>query len=602
MLIEPRGGKIVEQHFDIDKSRFIPPQRRPEAGALLGELRNPRRAFDAVVVGEPQRAFYGNQFGNTFDIFNHFGVPLWVPEVGGPIDPTNEAHELIMMMFGGVSKGERNRIKVRVRTAMSALAEIEGRFLGGRPPYGYLLTDLGPHPNPAKAADGKRLHGLDLDPYAALVVQRIFAEFLEGSGLFAIAEGLTRDGIPCPSAHDPKRNRHRSGIAWSKGAVRTILTNPRYTGRQVWNRQRKDEVLLDVDDVTLGHTTKQRWNDSDKWIFSKKAVHPQLVDDDTFRNVQDILAARGRGPCEHKPHRTRHPYAFKGAIRCGLCLRKMQSQWINEAAYYRCAFAREYALGNKIEHPLNVYLREDAILPRVDRWLSKVFAPHRLTQTIDDMFADQPDRNHDAMTEATRKRIADVETKLARYRAAIEAGGDPAEIGRWVNEAKAERLKAEAELRQSRKGAPMSRTEIAELVTEIGDMARAVADAPVKRKHETYQWMGLRLTYHPGQAKVRAEIHLSPHVVKRYVSEDLAPPDAHGPEVSPSPNITFLSPDMRNPRPVERSAGAVPSVDRSRQANVYRGAAASPSHGRRLYISILQIAFRHQCLERPQDP
>jgi hypothetical protein len=38
--------------------------------------------------------------------------------------------------------------------------------------------------------------------------------------------------VPCPSAHDRARNRHRSGIAWSKSAVRVILTNPRYTGRQ----------------------------------------------------------------------------------------------------------------------------------------------------------------------------------------------------------------------------------------------------------------------------------------------------------------------------------------------------------------------------------
>jgi hypothetical protein len=56
--------------------------------------------------------------------------------------------------------------------------------------------------------------------------------------IFAIAEQLTRDGIPCPSAHDRARNQHRCGLAWSKSAVRAILANPRYTGRQVWNRQR----------------------------------------------------------------------------------------------------------------------------------------------------------------------------------------------------------------------------------------------------------------------------------------------------------------------------------------------------------------------------
>jgi len=86
-----------------------------------------------VVVGERQRAFYGNQFGNTFPLFTHYQVLLWVPEVGGPIGPENEAHDLIMSVFGGVSKGERNRIKIRVRTAMAAQAQLEGRFLGGRP-------------------------------------------------------------------------------------------------------------------------------------------------------------------------------------------------------------------------------------------------------------------------------------------------------------------------------------------------------------------------------------------------------------------------------------------------------------------------------------
>jgi hypothetical protein len=40
-----------------------------------------------------------------------------------------------------------------------------------------------------------------------------------------------------------------------------ILPNPRYTGRQVWNKQRKDEVLIDVEDVASGHATKMQWNE-----------------------------------------------------------------------------------------------------------------------------------------------------------------------------------------------------------------------------------------------------------------------------------------------------------------------------------------------------
>ena len=158
---------------------------------------------------------------------------------------------------------------------MAAQAWVEGRFLGGRPPYGYLLADAGPHPNPGKAAVGQRLHRLEPDPAAAPVVARIFEEFVAGYGLYTIARRLTEDGIPSPSAHDAARNPHRAASrgVWAKSAVRAILANPRYTGRQVWNRQRRDEVLIDVDDVALGHESRMRWNPEEAWVWSATQIH-----------------------------------------------------------------------------------------------------------------------------------------------------------------------------------------------------------------------------------------------------------------------------------------------------------------------------------------
>src|SRR5579875_2988367 len=214
-----------------------------------------------------------------------------------------------------------------------------------------------------------------------------------GAGIFAIAEELTRDGIPCPSAHDPGRNRHRCGIAWSKGAVRAILLNPRYTGRQVWNRQRKDEVLIDVNDVALGYQTKMRCNNAGRWIWSDEITHPPVISADTFQQAQDILAARGRGPCQHKPHDRQRGYAFTGSLFCGVCERRMQGHWINAAPYYRCRFPGEYALANKVSHPRNVYLRQDAFDAQVNDWLAAVFAPARLTGTIDQIMAGQAGRD-----------------------------------------------------------------------------------------------------------------------------------------------------------------------------------------------------------------
>lgn len=465
------------------------------------------------MIGEPQRAFYGSQFGNTFPLFVHYGVPLWVPEVGGPIAPDNEAHDLIMSVFGGMSKGERNRIKVRVHSAMASQALMEGRYLGGRPPYGYRLTDLGPHPNPGKAQDGKRLYGLEPDPDTAPVVARIFAEFLSGHGIFAIAEGLTRDGIPSPSAHDRARNPHRDTRAWAKSAVRAILGNPRYTGRQIWNRQRKHETLLDIDDVTLGHTTAMRWNSQDKWIVSKKIVHTPLVDDDTFARVQDIFQARTRTSPAHGIKRTRNPYLLRGAIVCASCDRKMQGHWSHEQAYYRCRFPDQYALANRVPHPRNVYLRESWVIPPLDNWLAKVFLPHRLDDTIDLMATAAAPAQESAAVAAARKVIVDCDTKLATHRAALEAGADPAVVTQWITETQARRARAEAELRASSTGAGtrMSRDEIARLVRSIKDLAAVVRQAEPQDKTEIYQQLGVRLTYNSGKHKVLAEMRLDQH-------------------------------------------------------------------------------------------
>jgi len=506
-LIEPHGGVIVAEFFDIDKSRSIPPQRRPEAAKLLAALADPDRGFDAVVVGEPQRAFYGNQFGNTFPLFEHFGVPLWVPEVGGPIDPANEAHDMIMSTFGSLSKGERNRIKIRVRAAMAAQAQTEGRYLGGRPPYGYLLIDAGPHPNPAKAADGKRLYVLARDEPAAVVVERIFAEFLAGYGIFAIAERLTRDGIPCPSAHD----RHRCGLAWSKSAVRAILANPRYTGRQVWNRQRKDEVLLDVHDVALGHTTVMRWNDQDKWIFSEQIVHPPIIDDQTFGQAHQLLAAKNARQVIRRPRTSPRPYVLRGLLFCGACTRRMQGSWNNDQAYYRCTYPSEYARTNHVRHPRVVYLREAEILPELDTWLSKSLDPARLPATIEALAASQDEAVPRELV-SLREEIGTCDQKLAQYRAALDSGADPAVVGQWITETQARKLAAEARLRAATGTRPgrerMTKEQIAATVTAISDLMQALRYATTEDKAEIYAGLNLQLTYNPGErtVAVRAEV------------------------------------------------------------------------------------------------
>ena len=517
-LIEPVGGIIVAEYFDIGQSRSLPWKRRPRAAQLLADLANPDRGFDAVVIGEPQRAFYGNQYSLTMPVFNHYGVELWVPEVGGPVDPDSEAHDLIMSVFGGMSKGERNRIKLRVRAAMAAQAAIEGRFLGGRPPYGYRIADAGPHPNPAKAADGKRLHKLEPDPGTAWVIRRIFAEYLAGRGLFAIAEGLTRDRVPSPSQHDAARNPHRTGEGWAKSAVRAILRNPRYTGRQVWNKQRKDEILLDVNDVARGYETRLRWNDTGQWVWSDTIAQEPLVSAEDFEAAQAIMAGAGRArQASHETgQRVRNPYALRGRLYCGFCARRMQGQYNHGDAYYRCRYPKEYALASHVRHPGNVYLREADVLPAIDRWLAVIFAPHRLTQTVREMQAAQaPPATPEpaAPVQGTQTTLADCDARLARYQAALDAGADPQTIAEWTRQVKAERAAALArDVNQGRHqpGRRLTEDDIRALITALGSLLDVIRDAGPAEKAAIYDQLGLKVTFKPGEAKIRAEVTIGP--------------------------------------------------------------------------------------------
>jgi site-specific DNA recombinase len=151
-------GVIVAEFFDTGHSRTLAWPRRPQAAALVTALADPDRGWDAIVIGEYERAFYGSQYASMAPLFEHYGVQLWMPEVGGRVDWHAEDHEETMLALGLSSKREITRVRIRVRTAMATQTLEQGRYLGGRPPYGYRLADAGPHPNKAHAAWGRRAH------------------------------------------------------------------------------------------------------------------------------------------------------------------------------------------------------------------------------------------------------------------------------------------------------------------------------------------------------------------------------------------------------------------------------------------------------------
>ncbi|GAB2992137.1 recombinase family protein [Saccharothrix stipae] len=353
-------GVIVGEYFEVGCSRQVPWHLRPRAAAMLRYIAANANRVDAVVVGEYERAFLdGAQVRELRAVLELYGVQLWLPEAEGPVDFDNPAHEALLALLAKRSLTEVLRSRHRVVTAMRMQTVEQGRYLGGRPPYGYCLVDAGPHPNRALARRGVRQQRLVPNPVTAPVVQLIFSLRLAGHSAAGIARHLNEQAVPSPSSADAERDRHRGDAGWSLRTVVEILGNPRYTGRQVWNRTSADRSTRSPS----GRRTSVR-NEQHAWAISTRIAHTPLVSEQDFVTAQTIQAARNstrqadadRGECV---------YLFAGRLQCGLCGRKMDSHRSHGRAAYRCRHGHTSARTRPEGAPGNLYLREDHPLGRI---------------------------------------------------------------------------------------------------------------------------------------------------------------------------------------------------------------------------------------------
>jgi site-specific DNA recombinase len=502
-LVAPHG-EIVRTYHDIDKSRSLPWERRPEASQILRDLKNPNRGWDALVIAEPQRAFSGTQFEGILYQFAHYGVGLWIPELGGAVDIDNDGHYMSLSNYGTMSRAERNRTRIRVSNAVRAHAQA-GRWLGGRPPYGYRIGDLGPHPNPSKAASGVRLHQLEVDPEAAPVVRRIYAMYLAGAGYKQIATVLTTESVPCPSAHDRARNSHRSGHAWAMSVVRTILNNPRYLGFHVSGRTKKADFLLDPDSPALGHVTRQQWQERSAWITATVQTYEAVVDQSTWNQVQALLASNTRHNAATHSQRRTHAgvrraipsrYPLAGLIVCDACGKRLQGNTVRGHSFYRCQISRDYPVPVN-DHPSSLSIREDRLLPHIDAWLSQLFAPEHITSTAAAVVtADTEGNQEDPAVIRARGALVECDRKLAKHLDGLEAGIPAEVIASRITATQHARDAALAVLGAAQPAPePLTLDLVVETLTKLRNLPELLARIDQSDRAALYQALGLTVTY-----------------------------------------------------------------------------------------------------------
>lgn len=190
------------------------------------------------------------------------------------------------------------KVRAQQRQAMR-----DGKYVGGRAPYGYMK-------------DPEDCHRLVVDPVAAPVVRQIFQWASEGAGLNTIVRRLNEAGHQAPSHYkrDIGELTHEALIGcgqWQTRTVGKILRSGVYTGDMVQGYTR-----------TIDH--RQVRVPPEEWTVVP-GTHEAIVGRELFHKVQGMLEATAR---EHakKPVDAYSDNPLNGVVFCADCGRPLHRQ------------------------------------------------------------------------------------------------------------------------------------------------------------------------------------------------------------------------------------------------------------------------------------
>ena len=115
-------------------------------------------------------------------------------------------------------------------------------------------------------------------------------------------------------------------------------------------------------------------------------------------------------------------------------------------------------------------------------------------------YLEEIDETTEARMEAARRKLADCDSRLAKYRAALDAGADATIVAGWMAEVQGERLRAEIDVGAAAPRERDDRRGRCALVLALHDIAPVLATADPKLKAEVYAELGVSVSYHRARA------------------------------------------------------------------------------------------------------
>ncbi len=229
-------------------------KKRPDFMRMIEDCRKGK--IDLIITKSVSR-FSRNNLDCLLYVreLKEMGIPIIFEKEG--VNTLQVSSELLITLFSGLSQAESESISMNVKIGKRQSLK------NGNVPFSY-KSFLGYR----KGADGKP----EIDEEQAVIIRRIFAEYLAGKSLLDIAKGLTADEIPTA----------RGKTNWSSARVQSILTNEKYKG----------DALLQKTYVVDCISKKSKKNKGELPMYYVENNHPAIIERAVFDRVQEEISRR----------------------------------------------------------------------------------------------------------------------------------------------------------------------------------------------------------------------------------------------------------------------------------------------------------------------
>lgn len=183
-------------------------------------------------------------------------------------NPDDITAQLMLTMRYAMAQKSSADTGMRVKDTAKKLVT-QGKFMGGKAPYGYILQHSG-----EISKHGRALKHLVICPEQAEVVRHIYD--------LSLTKEYGSAKIACTLNTNEQYRRLAPNDVWKGGTITSILTNPIYCGYTAYNRRER-------------LNGRNRNLDSSEWILANKP-NPDIIiiDEDIWMKVQRKREIRGK--------------------------------------------------------------------------------------------------------------------------------------------------------------------------------------------------------------------------------------------------------------------------------------------------------------------